>query len=150
MVSWILLTISLLADLISLIGAIRTQPRAPKLRRLGLPLALVLLTALATYQASLIQQFTAAKNEAAKLVRSWPDTVYLSEMPDGTKIGIILEGLHFLEHHRKEFPETYEAARVLIKNRIKDFTPSDNEYADSRLLTDVATAMAQLVKSNSR
>jgi hypothetical protein len=55
-----------------------------------------------------------------------------------------------LEKHRREFPETYAAAKLLARNRLNDFKPPADESADYKeldFLEDSAGAMIRLVQS---
>lgn len=140
-VSWIWLTISVLADLVSLIGVVRTKSSAPTIRRWGLPVALVTMTALATYQFLALRNLASSRYEACVLLQSWPDTWEVKHLRDGENTGIILGGLGFLERHRQEYPETYGAATALLQGAL-DRVPPDGES-----LAEAAAAMLGLVGS---
>jgi len=92
--AWLLFAISVLADVVSLIGS--TRRGGSPVRRLAWAAALVILTAIATYEALQIQRFTATRNEAVALIKSWPlDADHVKYLTKGERIGIVLAGLRF-------------------------------------------------------
>lgn len=137
--SWLFLALSVLADLLSLIAALRTQSSAPRIRRWGLPFALVAMTALATYLTVTLHDLAASRHAACSLLQSWPDVWEVENLPDGENTGILLGGLGFLERHRKDYPETYGAARALLQGPLDQIPP------DGASLTKAAAAMIRLI-----
>lgn len=149
-VSWFLFAIAVTADVVSLIGAVRDSRTGSPWRRLAWAISLVVLTGIVTYQAIAIRNYTATRNEAKILVKSWPSVSNLEFTTKGELIGVVLSGLRFLEHHRAEYPETFSAAQSLVHTRLNDFrappdlTTSLSEYGQ---LKDGAGAMIQLMRS---
>src|SRR5438093_116513 len=144
MLSWVLLAVSLLADVVSLVLSIRDSTGKSRTRRFGWASALVILTGLVTYQTIAIRNYTETKNEAKALVSGWPRSDKLEYSTKGELIGTVLAGLRFLEHHRSEYPETYSAAQSLVHNRLNDFrAPQDSGASVSEYgpLMDGAGAM---------
>jgi hypothetical protein len=149
-VAWVVLAISLLADVVSLIGSVRDLRPESRRRRFAWASALVILTGLVVYQGISIRNYTETRNEARALVSSWPKIDHLEFSSKGELIGTVLAGLQFLEHHRAEYPETYLAAQSLVHNRLNDFhTPQDSgaSLAEYGPLKDGAGAMIQLFHS---
>lgn len=144
---WFLLTISLLADLASLIGIARMRGDESPIRRWGLPFLLVIMTALVTWQAFALQRFTTCRREAAALVDGWPEAWEIEYLPDGENIGIILGGLRFLEQHQDEYPETFFRARNLLESPLGHVQLNGAEPRDSHELAETAAAMVRLVGS---
>jgi hypothetical protein len=147
MTAWILLTISVLADLVSLVEVVRTKGSAHPIRRWGWPFALVAMTALATYQALALHSLVSSRHEATVLMQSWPDVWRVENLSDGENIGIVLGGLRFLERHQKEYPETYSAARALLQGPLGHVRVGGADPRDSHELAEAAAAMIRLVMS---
>lgn len=126
-------------------GILKERPR-----HLIYPIVLVILTVLATYQFVQNSQLRAIRKDASTLVSSWPKVEHLKFVSKGERIGIALAGLAFLEKHKDEFPETYNTANELVKNRAKSFNPpkgSDERWEEFGLLEDISVAMISLVSS---
>ena len=152
-VAWILLSISLLADVISLVESVRAAKSGSVKRQIIWALAIAVLSAIITYQGITIQRYNTTKNEARSLVASWPSIDHIDFISKGERIGIVLAGMRFLEHHKSEYPETYAAAKSLVHNRLGDFRAPegvDASLAEYDRLKDGAAAMIQLVRSVSQ
>ena len=149
-VSWVILGVAFLADVVSLIGSVRGSRPESRRRSVAWALALVFLTGLVVYQWIAIREYTETRSEARALVAAWPKIDRLEFSTKGQLIGTVLAGLRFLEHHRNEYPETYSAAQSIVHNRLHDFSAPANfgasldEYGPLR---DGAGAMIQLVRS---
>ena len=150
--AWVFFAISVLADFVTLIWSTRAD--GSRWRRFAWAAALIVITAIATYEAIQIRQFTASRNEARALIKSWPqDADHVKYLTKGERIGVVLAGLRFLEEHKAEYPDTYAAARQLVHNRLDDFkaTPADvsssSGMSEYDRLEDGATAMMQLMRS---
>jgi hypothetical protein len=112
------------------------------------PFALVVLTAISTYQFQENYRILSVRNEARTTLSKWPTIDHLDMESKGSLIGIILGGMTFIEKHKADFPQTYQTARALVQTRLNGFHPpknSDEDFEEYHLLRDVAGGMIQLI-----
>ncbi len=141
--------ISALASLIAVIDWV-IKHRNGSWKEKVYPIAIVLLTAFATFQFLENHRIISAQREASALISTWPKVNDLKFRSKGERIGIALAGLAFLEKNKESFPETYKAAKDLVEIRSKKFAPPkdlENVFEEFDLLEDVSTAMIQLISS---
>lgn len=141
--------VTALATIAALADWIRTHLRQGW-RAWVYPVAITALTAISTQQFLENHELRSIKNEARILLSTWPEVADLPFRTKGERIGVVLSGLSFIEKYRKEFPESYEAAKRLVEVRGQGFKPpqaADAKYDEYGLLEDLASAMIQLVSS---
>ena len=138
-----------LATIIAIVEWIRSH-RNEGWKSYGYPILLVLLTAVSTYQIVENHRAKQIESDARALLKSWPPISDLKFRTKGERIGIALAGLAFLEKHKGDLPETYEASKRLVGLRGKQFQPPADHSAslsEYDLLEDLAGATIQLIRS---
>jgi hypothetical protein len=138
-----------LAALVALIDWIRSRLQE-RWKGYVYPFALVVLTAISTYQFQQNHRILSARAEARTTLDKWPAIDHLDMESKGALIGIILGGMTFIEKHKADFPQTYESARALVQTRLNGFRPpknSDEDFAEYHLLRDVAGGMIELIET---
>jgi hypothetical protein len=145
---YVFATLGLVGTVVTIVAWVRSAAES-KLAKLAYAISLTFLAALASYQLLEIRHIRAVSTEARALLATWPEPDRIDFLSKGERIGIILGGMVFLEKHRTELPETYNLARLLIANRVKDFKVQPDEIgapSEYDLLEDVAAAMIRLLQ----
>lgn len=89
-----------------------------------------------------------ARNEAAKLLGSWPTIDGFDFVSDGEFRGIVISGMAFLETNRDIFPETYSATKSLVFVELEAASSKDDNYISKRSkLEEAAKTMVTVIKA---
>lgn len=89
-----------------------------------------------------------ARNEAAKLLDSWPKMESFDFVSDGEFRGIVISGMAFLESKKTLFPDTYMATKSLVFVELEAASNKDENYISKRSkLEEAAKAMVTTIKA---
>jgi hypothetical protein len=152
MFDYFVLIVSVIGGLITIADTVRKQ-RKKQPQSLPYLAALIVLTVIATYEATQNKRMRDTRREAQALVKSWPTADRIEMSSRGERVGIILSGMGFLERHKSEMPETYKLAQGMLQTRLKGFenySTSNPDYTDMRLYADTCVALREFLESAAR
>ena len=94
------------------------------------------------------QSLQSARNEAAKLLDSWPKIERFDFVSDGEFRGIVISGMAFPESNRVFFPETYSATKSLVFVELEAISNKEENYISKRSkLEEAAKTMVTTIKA---
>lgn len=107
--------------------------QSEKAKALFYPFAIIALTSVSVYLATLNQELTEIKAQAKILRATWPESIEsLTYSDNGTSLGIVNGGLSFVEQYEDHIPVTVEQARELsIEARRLCVDPAKAEACDA-------------------